>query len=86
MTERSYNMSMFNWGDFIIQIIFFTPFPLLIIGIIFAFRVMKRAEVRAEERLKIAKDHANFQQKQMHTLNDLNKRLTKIETILKSVD
>ncbi|UKJ47522.1 hypothetical protein [Lysinibacillus sp. ACHW1.5] len=64
---------------------FFGLLPLLVLVFIFVFviSVFRRVERRAEERLKIEKETAQLQQQQ---IQEINKRLTTIENILKQVD
>jgi len=62
---------------------FFGLLPLLVLVFIFVFVIFRRVERRAEERLKIEKESAQLQQQQ---IQEINKRLTTIETILKQVD
>ncbi|UNT53392.1 MULTISPECIES: hypothetical protein [Lysinibacillus] len=64
---------------------FFGLLPLLVLVFIFVFviSIFRRVERRAEERLKIEKESAQLQQQQ---IQEINKRLTTIETILKQVD
>ncbi|MCS5503122.1 hypothetical protein NY607_18615 [Lysinibacillus sp. A4] len=64
---------------------FFGLLPLLVLVFIFVFviSVFRRVERLAEERLKIEKETAQLQQQQ---IQEINKRLTTIENILKQVD
>lgn len=64
---------------------FFGLLPLLVLVFIFIFviSVIRRMERRAEERLQIEKETAQLQQQQ---IQEINKRLTTIENILKQVD
>jgi hypothetical protein len=50
---------------------------------IFGIRVVRRMELRADERLKLDKENAALQQRQ---IQEINNRLTNIEKILKEVD
>lgn len=59
------------------------PVLIFILLILFVVRAVHRMERRAEERLKLDKENAALQQKQIQDVND---RLTRIETILKEVD
>jgi hypothetical protein len=61
----------------------FLPILVLIFIIVFVIRVIRRMEHRAEERLKIDKETSQLQQQQ---IQEINKRLTNIENILKEVD
>lgn len=61
----------------------FLPILVFIFIIVFVIRVISRMEHRAEERLKLDKETSQLQQQQ---LQEINKRLTKIETILREVD
>lgn len=72
--------------QFTALIIFLFPTILIIIGLIFLFRIMKRAEKRAEERLKIEKENSTYQQEQTFALQNLNKQLADIEKILTDVN
>ncbi|MGP1906949.1 hypothetical protein ACTSEZ_02200 [Metabacillus sp. JX24] len=77
-------------GDIITSIgplLFFIIFIIFIIlPLIFIIRYFKRMEKRAEERLKLERDHAAFQQKQVKVNEELNQRLTSIEKMLKEVE
>lgn len=59
---------------------FFGLLPLLVLVFIFVFVI---SIFRRVERLKIEKESAQLQQQQ---IQEINKRLTTIETILKQVD
>ncbi|WEG14458.1 hypothetical protein PU629_08920 [Pullulanibacillus sp. KACC 23026] len=61
----------------------FLPILVLIFIIVFVIRVIRRMEHRAEERLKIDKETSQLQQQQ---IQEINKRLTNIENILREVD
>lgn len=61
----------------------FLPIIVLIFIIVFVIKVVRRMEHRAEERLKLDKETAQLQQQQ---IQEINKRLTNIENILKQVD
>lgn len=62
------------------------PIVLGVIVIIFVVRIVRRMEQRADERLKIDKENALFQQDQMKAIHDLGLRLSNIEKMLKEVD
>ncbi|MFD2043382.1 hypothetical protein ACFSTA_03230 [Ornithinibacillus salinisoli] len=83
-------MGGFHIGDAIIQLIFLlltlAPIVLIVIGFVYLTRMIKRAEKRSEARLKMDNENAKFQEEQIRTINDLNKRLTNIERMLKDVD
>ena len=70
-------------GTFLVS---YFPIVVIILIVIFALSVIsavRRMERRAEERLKIDKENLHLQQKQM---NEINTRLSSIESILKEVD
>jgi sensor domain CHASE-containing protein len=62
------------------------PLIIGILVIIFVFRMVKRMERRADERLKLDKENVAFQQQQLKTISELNNRLTNIENMLKEVE
>jgi sensor domain CHASE-containing protein len=64
----------------------FLPLIILIVALIFVVRIIKRMERRTDERLKLDKENAAFQQQQLQTINELNNRLTNIENMLKEVE
>jgi len=67
----------------IVSVVSLLPLIVLILIFIFVFTVIRRAERRAEEQLKLDKETAQLQQQQ---IQEINKRLTNIENILKQVD
>lgn len=67
----------------IVSVVSLSPLIVLILIFIFVFTVIRRAERRAEEQLKLDKETAQLQQQQ---IQEINKRLTNIENILKQVD
>ncbi|SHF86413.1 hypothetical protein [Ornithinibacillus halophilus] len=83
-------MSTFHVGDMIIQLVFFLitllPIILLIVGIVYLIRFVKRAEQRADERLQLDKENATFQKEQTKVISELNNRLGSIEKVLKDVE
>ena len=62
------------------------PILLFIILFIYIIRFIRRTERRAEARLKLDTENIAFQQQQIKSIQELNKRLTTIENILKEVD
>lgn len=72
--------------SFLALILPLLPFIVIIIITIFVVRVIRRMEHRAEERLLLDKENMVFHQEQMKAMNELNQRLTNIETLLKDVD
>jgi len=67
----------------IVSVVSLLAIFVLILIFIFVFTVIRRAERRAEEQLKLDKETAQLQQQQ---IQEINKRLTNIENILKQVD
>lgn len=80
----------FSFEDSLYQIIMLLfmilPIIFFIVIIIFIVRLIRRTEQRAEERLQIEKETVTYQKQQMDLIEELNGRLTKIESILKEVD
>lgn len=64
----------------------FLPLIIGILVIVFAIRIVRRMERRADERLKLDKENVAFQQQQLKTISELNNRLTNIENMLKEVE
>ncbi|MBD8005935.1 hypothetical protein [Bacillus norwichensis] len=62
------------------------PVALFIVILMYIIRVVRRVENRAEERLKLDKESSALQQQQMKAINELNVRLTNIETVLKEIE
>lgn len=62
------------------------PVALFIVILMYIIRVVRRVENRAEERLKLDKESSAIQQQQMKAINELNVRLTNIETVLKEIE
>jgi len=62
------------------------PVVLFIVILMYIIRVVRRVEKRAEERLKLDKESSALQQQQMKAINELNVRLTNIETVLKEIE
>ncbi|WP_141434337.1 hypothetical protein [Bacillus sp. 03113] len=77
-------------GDILFQMIslgtLILPVLLIFFILIYVIRIVRRVERRAEDRLKLDKENATFQQQQMKAINELNNRLTNIENMLKEVD
>ncbi|MBY0123041.1 hypothetical protein [Bacillus sp. S/N-304-OC-R1] len=77
-------------SDVLFQMIAFgsltIPILITIIVVIFIVRIVRRMERRADERLKLDKENAQFQQQQMQAIQELNLRLTNIEKLLKDVE
>jgi Na+-transporting methylmalonyl-CoA/oxaloacetate decarboxylase gamma subunit len=59
------------------------PILIFISILVFAITAIRRMEHRAEERLKLSKENIALQQQQ---IQEINKRLTTIESILKEVE
>ncbi len=70
-------------GSLLIPVLFFI---FVIAILIYGIRVVRRADLRAEERLRLDRENASFQQQQMKAINELNNRLTNIENMLKEVE
>ncbi|WP_100487772.1 hypothetical protein [Sporolactobacillus pectinivorans] len=68
---------------FLSLIIPLVPLLIFILMIVFVIRAVHRMERRAEERLKLDKESATLQHKQIQDIND---RLTNIENMLKEVE
>ncbi|QED46672.1 hypothetical protein [Cytobacillus dafuensis] len=77
-------------GDILFQLFAFgsllIPLLITILIIIFVIRIVRRMESRADERLKLDKENAVYQQEQMQAIKELNNRLTNIENMLKEVE
>jgi hypothetical protein len=59
------------------------PVIVVILIIVFVISIVRRMDRRAEERLKLDKENIKLQLQQ---IQEINKRLTNIENILKEVD
>ncbi len=77
-------------GDMLFQIVslgtLLLPIVLFIIILMYMVRIVRRVERRAEERLKLDKESFALQQQQMKAINELNVRLTNLETVLKEIE
>ncbi|MFY4774134.1 hypothetical protein [Metabacillus sp. RGM 3146] len=58
----------------------------LVFVVLFATRLTRRMENRAEQRLLIEKENSAFQKQQTEAIQELNRRLTNIEILLKEVE
>ncbi|TQS74235.1 hypothetical protein DX933_12975 [Ornithinibacillus gellani] len=67
-------------------LIAFMPIILAITAIILVIRFVKRAEARADERLKMDQENASNQQAQLQMMNELGEKITRIERLLKDVE
>lgn len=65
----------------IIIMILMVSVPLFVI-----IRLFRRMEARAEERLKLDREQISFQKNQLKASQELNRRLTNIENMLKEVE
>ncbi|SHF86384.1 hypothetical protein [Ornithinibacillus halophilus] len=74
------------FGLLISLILFLLPIALIIVAIVYGVKILKRAERRADERLKIDKENSNYQKQQLNEINELNNRITTIEKLLKDVE
>lgn len=70
-------------GNAIFSFVTLIPILVVIFIFIFAVRIVRRMERRADERLRLDKENMQLQQQQ---IQEINNRLTNIERILKEVD
>lgn len=79
-----------NFGDLIFQLIalamLIAPIVLIILIITFVVGWVKKAEKRADERLKFDQEAASLQEQQAQIIEKMNKRLINIEKTLKEID
>ena len=81
---------MLSFGDMIFQLInlailIFPVFGIVLI-IYFGIKYVKRAEKRADERLKLDKESSILQEQQLKLIESLNVRLSRIEKTLNEID
>lgn len=64
--------------------LFIVSIPILIVlGLIFYLaRYMKRAEIRADEKLNLERENIAYQNEQIETLNKVKERIANIEKLL----
>ncbi|MFD2043383.1 hypothetical protein ACFSTA_03235 [Ornithinibacillus salinisoli] len=74
------------FGPIIILLLSSLPIILIIIGVVFLIRFAKRTEHRADKRLTIDKNHAQFQQEQTQGMKEISQRISRIENLLKEVE
>ncbi|WAA10859.1 hypothetical protein [Fervidibacillus albus] len=81
---------MFSVVDSLYQLFallpFIVSFSIIVFGIVYGVRLLKRMEKRAEEKLQINKDSVHLQRKQMEIIDQLEGKLLSIEKILKNVE
>lgn len=81
---------MLSFGDMIFQLVnlAFMLFPIaaFILIIYFGIKYVKRAEKRADERLKLDKESSILHEQQLKLIESLNVRLSRIEKTLNEID
>ncbi len=79
-----------HFGDIYFQLMNFVililPIVFIILIIYFGIKYVKRAEKRADERLKLDKESTILQEQQLKLIESLNVRLSRIEKTLNEIE